>query len=289
MIITGNSFLSKRGAKGGAKSVVIVGAGKLGAVLHDCLDGDERWRCTAFIDDGKAGGTLHGLPIYGTGDLNPAHGGRAFLAVGFPHVRRKLAEEARGVGLEFQTYIDRRSLVGREAELGTGVLVLSFSMIASGTTLGDFSLVMAHCQAGANSRIGSFTSLMAGAAVGGSTVGDDCLLGLRSVALDGARLGERVTLAPLACVRRRPVPDDSLVAGNPGRIFRRRRTAATPDVSPGDGGRVVSQPGSEGVVLAGVLGGRPADERGNGHERDEQYGHASAAPPPAHGMAPWKP
>lgn len=219
----GNPFLSERDTK----SVVIVGAGKLGAVLHDCLDGDERWRCTAFIDDGKAGGSLHGLPIYGTGDLNPAHGGRAFLAVGFPQVRRKLAEVAGGLGLEFQTYIDRHSLVGREAELGTGVLVLRFSMVASGTTLGDFSFVSAHCEAGANSKIGSFTSLMAGAAVGESTVGDECVLGLRSVCLDGARLGDRVTVAPLACVRRRTVPDDSLVVGNPARVFRRRRTVAS--------------------------------------------------------------
>ena len=113
--------------------------------------------------------------------------GRAFLAVGFPHVRRKLAKEASALGLEFQTYIDRRSLVGREATLGTGVLVLSFSMIASDTTLGDFSFLSAYCEAGAKSRIGSFTSLMAGAAVGGSIVGDDCVFGLRSISLDGAR------------------------------------------------------------------------------------------------------
>ena len=105
-----------------AKSVVIVGAGKLGAILHDCLDGDERWRCTAFVDDGKAGGKLHGLPIYGIGDLNPSHGGRAFLAVGFPHVRRKLAKEAGALGLEFQTYIDRRSLWDARPHLAPGSL-----------------------------------------------------------------------------------------------------------------------------------------------------------------------
>lgn len=117
--------------------VAIVGAGNLGMFLYDCLVGDPRWRCVAFIDDGKAGETYFGLPIFGLDDYDLDLCRNAFLAVGFPDVRRKMVARLSPLPLEWPAYIDRRSLVGPGAILGRGVLVLSFAMIASGVRIGD--------------------------------------------------------------------------------------------------------------------------------------------------------
>ncbi len=202
------------------KNVVIVGAGKLGALLHDCLVGDDRWHCTGFIDDGKAGQTLHGLPIKSMADLQPAQGQPAFIAIGFPDVRRLMVERGNSLGLEWQTYIDRRSLVGQEAQIGMGTLILSFAMVASSVTIGDFAYLSSYSHVGSGSTIGAFTSLMASASIGETVVGEDCVIGLKSACLDGISLGDRVTVAPFTFVRR-SVPSDRLVAGTPARTFKR--------------------------------------------------------------------
>jgi sugar O-acyltransferase (sialic acid O-acetyltransferase NeuD family) len=203
-----------------AEDVVIIGAGKLGALVLDCLDGDARWHCRALHDDNKSGGTLYGVPILGTGpdDLKP--GQRAILAIGEPHQRRNVVERLSDRGLNWQSFVDRRSVVGRGARIGRGTMVLSFAIVASSVSIGEFCYLSANCQVGTGSTIGDYTSVLAGAAVGESVVGSECVLGLKSICLDGARLGDRVTVAPLTLVRS-TVPDGALVAGSPPRILRR--------------------------------------------------------------------
>ena len=207
-----------------ATVVVIVGAGNMGRLVHDCLQGDDRWTCMAFHDDGLAGGTPHGLPIRDLGLLR----GRmaAILAVGDPATRRTVVERLEGDGPDWQTFIDRRSMVGTEAALGRGTLVLSFAMVASGVVAGPFCYFSAYSHAGTGSSIGAYTSLLAGASVGESVVGAECVPGLKSVCLDGAVLGDRVMVAPVVPVWR-GVPDDALVAGNPARVFRRAAPRAS--------------------------------------------------------------
>ncbi len=201
--------------------VLIVGAGKLGALLYDCLFGDDRWQCVGFVDDGKAGQTLHGLPVIGLDDCGP---GKAFIAVGFPDVRRQMVAKGSRVGLEWQTYIDRRALVGPAAQVGRGCVILSFAMVSSSVTLGDFVYCSSYSHVGTGSSIGAYTSIMAGVSVGEAQVGEDCVLGLKSVCLDGISLGDRVTVAPMTFVRR-SVASDMMVAGQPARPFRKSAVA----------------------------------------------------------------
>jgi acetyltransferase-like isoleucine patch superfamily enzyme len=203
-----------------ATPVVIVGAGNLGALLLDCLDSDERWRPVAFIDDGKAGRSLHGLPIFDSVSYDPGLCRHAFLAIGFPAERRMMQQKVAHLGLDWQTFIDRRSQVGSHAEIGVGSLVLSVAMVASGVRVGDFSYLSSYSYAGTCAVLGRFVALMAGATAGDCVVGDDCILGLKSACIDGAVLGSSVTVAPYTLVRK-AVPDGSLVTGNPARIFRR--------------------------------------------------------------------
>lgn len=193
--------------------------------LYDCLAGDPDWRCTAFIDDGKAGEEHFGVPIFAADRYDPAAGRNALLAVGFPALRRKMVDRLSPLGLEWRTYVDRRSMVGAGAMLGRGVLVLSFAAIASGVRIGDFSYISAYAHAGSRARIGNYVSVMTAAVVGDSVVGDGCTIGLKSACIDGAVIGEGATIAPYTCVRR-SAPPGSLVAGPTARIMTRNDRAA---------------------------------------------------------------
>lgn len=218
------------------REIVIVGAGKLGALIHDCLDGDERWVCTAFHDDAQ-GGSLQGLPIRGMGQDQLRAGQAAIIAIGDPGTRRAVVERLAPRGIDWQSFIDRRSVVGRGAALGRGTVVLSFAMVASSVEAGPFCYFSAYSHAGTGSVIGAYTSLLGKASVGESVIGAECLLGLDSACLGGAVLGDRVVVAPGTLVRR-PVPEGALVAGNPARIHRRhgagRPISAVPSPPDGD-------------------------------------------------------
>jgi hypothetical protein len=140
-----------------------------------------------------------GGSIRGTGDPNPAHGDRAFLATRCTNAKRKLAALADSLGLQFQ--IDRRCLLWTRAELGGGPdpqlrngrvgdegrrLLLSQRSLRGQRRRRDRRLHVPH----------------GGAAVRAAFVGEECVLGAKSACLGRATLGNTVTRAPFACVRR---------------------------------------------------------------------------------------
>ncbi len=211
--------------------MVIVGAGNLGRLLLDCLEGDDRWRPVAFIDDGLAGGRYLDLPIFGAEDYDCALTRNAFLAIGYPEQRQAMLARVAPLGLAWNTFVDRRSVVGRGVELGEGVLILSFAVIASGVRVGDFCYISAYASAGAGASIGAFTSVLPGALVGSSHVGEHCVLGVHSACLDGATIGDGAVVSPHALVRK-SVPPGALVAGSAARIVGRSEGAVQAHGSP---------------------------------------------------------
>ena len=203
-----------------AEKVVIVGAGHLGRLLFDCLDGDPRWDVVGFIDDGLAGSTCFDKPIFGADAYDPNLTPNAFMAIGFPSMRRMMYDRVASLGLRWCTFIDRRSMVGRQVILGQGVLVLSFAMISSGVTIGDFTYLSCYAHVGTGAKVGTFTSILGSASVGKCIVGNDCVIGLKSACLDGAKVGDGATLSPFTLLRK-AVPAGSLAVGSPVRIFPR--------------------------------------------------------------------
>jgi sugar O-acyltransferase (sialic acid O-acetyltransferase NeuD family) len=205
---------------GGARDVVIAGAGNLGKLLFDCLDGDVRWNVVGFIDDGRAGQTHLGIPIFGSDGYDRSLTSCAFLAIGYPTMRGAMLERLRGLDLDWCTYIDRRSVVGRGASIGRGTIVLNFATIASGVRIGEFTYVSSYAHLGAGAEVGSCSSIMPGACIGTARVGDRCIVGLHSACLDEAVVGDDAAVAPGALVRG-IVPPHAFVANAPARIARR--------------------------------------------------------------------
>lgn len=81
--------------------------------------------------------------------------------------------------------------------------------------------VVVHADPGYPARIGSRVTVGHGAVVHGAQVGDDCLIGMRSVLLNGARIGAGSLVAAGAVVLQdTEVPPGSLVAGVPAKVRR---------------------------------------------------------------------
>jgi acetyltransferase-like isoleucine patch superfamily enzyme len=202
------------------RDVMIVGAGKLGAALYDCLEGDPGWNVVGFIDDAKAGETLFGVPICDSHGFEKLGCERALPAIGLPTMRKAFVEKLSGRGLQWATYIDRRSHVSRAAIVGEGSCVLPFASIGPGVELGAFSYLGVYASAGAGARLGPFSTLLPRASVGGGEIGACCILGMNSACLEGASLGDHVHIAPYSWFRK-SAPSHSFISGNPARVIRR--------------------------------------------------------------------
>jgi carbonic anhydrase/acetyltransferase-like protein (isoleucine patch superfamily) len=78
-----------------------------------------------------------------------------------------------------------------------------------------------HADAGYPCTLGERVTLGHGAIVHGATVEDDCLIGMRAVVMNGARIGRGSIVAVGALVTEGTViPPGSVVMGQPGRVTR---------------------------------------------------------------------
>jgi gamma-carbonic anhydrase len=135
--------------------------------------------------------------------------------------------------------------------LGHGVYIASTAVVVGDVTMGDHSSIWYHAVArGDINRIvighhtniqdnsvlhladdypcvlGNYVTVGHSAIVHACTVGDECLIGMGAVILDGAVVGEQCLIGARSLVTQRmQIPPGSLVMGSPARIVR----ALTPE------------------------------------------------------------
>lgn len=202
---------------------MIVGAGNLGTLLYDCLEGDDRWNVIGFVDENKAESQYCGVPVFRP-DAFGHSCRKAFLAVGSSSQRRALVERLHYLHFDWQTFIDRRCYLSSAAHLGQGSVVFPFASIGPGTSIGRFSYVGVYGSVGIHAKLGDYSTLLPRASAGNCSLGNGCTIGFNSACLDGAALEDDVIIGPYTLIRKF-VPGGSFVAGSPPR--RKQRESAS--------------------------------------------------------------
>ena len=160
----------------------------------------------------------------------------------------------------------QRELTAEGAQIGERVFIAPNAAVAcDGLTVGDRSYIAAlaylsgnlqigadcsinpYCVVRGDIRIGAHTSILGfnhhmstdrpvfeqGLWSKGITIGDDVWIGSNATILDGVTIGDHVVIGAAAVVTK-DVPDYAVVAGNPARVIRDRRTdtrsASVPDL-----------------------------------------------------------
>lgn len=112
--------------------------------------------------------------------------------------------------------------IGDEASIWFNAVIRGDSeriVIGSRTNVQDLCLL--HADPGYPCIIGESVTLGHGAIVHGATVEDDCLIGMRAVVMNGARIGAGSIVGVGAVVTEGTViPPNSLVLGTPGKVVR---------------------------------------------------------------------
>ena len=91
--------------------------------------------------------------------------------------------------------------------------------IGEGTNIQDCAVL--HVDRGSPLNIGKGVTVGHACVLHGCTVGDDTLIGIKSVILNGAKIGKNCLVgANTLITENKVIPDGSLVVGSPGRVIR---------------------------------------------------------------------
>lgn len=91
--------------------------------------------------------------------------------------------------------------------------------IGDNTNIQDCSVL--HVDKGSPLEIGKGVTVGHACVLHGCTVGDDSLIGIKSVILNGAKIGKNCLIgANTLITENKVIPDGSLVVGSPGRVIR---------------------------------------------------------------------
>jgi carbonic anhydrase/acetyltransferase-like protein (isoleucine patch superfamily) len=125
-------------------------------------------------------------------------------------------------------FIHPLAFVCGRVTLGRSVSVWPYAVIRADTEaieIGDESNVqdgsVIHADIGVPTRVGCRVGIGHRAIVHGSTVEDDCLIGMGAILLNGVRVGSgSIVAAGAVCREGMQIPPRSLVVGVPGRVVR---------------------------------------------------------------------
>ena len=112
--------------------------------------------------------------------------------------------------------------LGRDSSVFYGCVLrgdIESIIIGEGSNVQDGTII--HLADDLPAIVGAHTTIGHGAMVHACRIGDECLVGMRSVVLDGAEIGDQCLIAAGSVVTpRTKIPAGSMVMGMPGKVVR---------------------------------------------------------------------
>lgn len=178
----------------------------------------------AFVDAGRAGTSLLGLPVVGDDDPRLADIAAAVVAIGDNAVRQRVAAQwrVRRPGLVFPALVHASASVSHYAQLGEGSVVMQQAAVGAHAHVGVFCIVNTGASIDHDNRLDDYASIAPRAVTGGRVS-----IGLRSAVSIGAVVKHGVSIGADSVLGANSYLHTDLAAGqvawgSPARVMRRR-------------------------------------------------------------------
>ena len=208
------------------KRLVFVGAGDLGReilawMLHanPSLSSEVK---LCFVDDNADCMSAAGLslaPLGSVEDYIPKPEDEIVFSIANPPSRRLTVSTLTSRNCNAASFVHPSVIRSSTSMLGTGCILLPYSILSENAHVGDYSIVNCHSSVGHDARIGSFVTISSYVDITGHcVVEDEAFLASGSRILPGKRVGARAVVGAGA-VASRSVPDGSTLYSTPSKLL----------------------------------------------------------------------
>jgi sugar O-acyltransferase (sialic acid O-acetyltransferase NeuD family) len=197
--------------------IVVFGAGGHGKVVCDILlaSGVE---VAGFIDDGKIGARVLGLPVVGGRAWLEGRSARVALGIGDNAARERVAEACLKAGASLVTAIHPRAVVAASATVGEGAVVMALAVVNPDAEIQRGAIVNTGAVIEHDCLVGAFAHVSPGAAMAGACkVHARAHLGIGAAMLPGTAVVAGAVVGGGAVVTR-DVAARSVVLGVPAKL-----------------------------------------------------------------------
>jgi sugar O-acyltransferase (sialic acid O-acetyltransferase NeuD family) len=212
-----------------AQDIVIVGAGGFGREVHQWICDvnssafGAAFRVVGFLDSGKAGQTVHGLPVLGDVDwVTSRPEVAAAVSIGSTSARRRIIERLRAANVRLPSIVHPRALVGQNVTIGDGTIICPQVVVTCDIDIGSGVILNIDLTVGHDAVIGDLCTLAPGIHISGYVkIGEGCDLGTGACAVPGVTIGAWSVVGSGAVVSR-DLPPNVTAVGVPAKVIKTR-------------------------------------------------------------------
>ncbi len=151
----------------GMEKIAIVGSGGFArevlTLIKDINKQSERYEIVGFVDVAMSKG-IHGYPVVGDDEFinNSREPISVVIAVGEPHLKRKIRNKYTNPMIKFPSLIHPTTLIGDNSSviIGDGCIVCAGCILTTDIMIKDFVTLNLMCTVGHDTEIGNYCSFM---------------------------------------------------------------------------------------------------------------------------------
>jgi sugar O-acyltransferase (sialic acid O-acetyltransferase NeuD family) len=206
------------------QNLIIISAGKFGretfAWAAQAIAGGAPWQIKGFLDnrsDALAGYNYEAKVIGAVEDYRIEKDDVFIGAIGDPADKIKYYTPILQRGGKFVNLIHPLANIGKNARLGTGIIMFPFSSLTTDVKIGDFVSIGAFSNVAHDAVVGDWSQINTHCGINGNvTLGKSVFLGSHSCLVPGVKIGDGAYIGAGSVVVR-DIPPGVKVFGNPAR------------------------------------------------------------------------
>lgn len=208
------------------QKVVIIGAGGFGREVLDVLEAVNQvsptYEIMGFITDPeyqKPGEMINEVPVLGSFDWLAGNDSevKAICGIGSPATRKRMVDQAAGLGVKFFSVIHPRAITTRWMTMGEGTIITAGCILTNNITLGDHVHLNLDCTVGHDAVLEDFVTVSPGVHISGNvTLKTGSFIGTGANIIEGKTVGEGAVVGAGSVVVK-DIPDHVTAVGIPAK------------------------------------------------------------------------